>query len=353
MAIYQRNKTWWYRITLHGKKYRGSCRTEIEKEAKEFHDRMKSDLWRVGALGEKPRRTWAELSSRWLSEHSYKRSKSDDVRHSDFWTAQFSRRNVRFIDQITPDVVKTIRDSLLAMKKQRGGKVVKPATINRKLAFLRSTIISAYREYQWIDGVPPIFKLLEENNQRARFLNNDELHRLIGALPEPFASMAKLSVLTGLRQRNIFGLRWDQIDLSRHVIILPDELMKNGLPLAVPLGEAGIQIIREWVGRSRDWVFVSACGTPVKQLSSKLWRKAIAQAGLEDFRWHDLRHTWASMLRQRNVSLDRIKDLGGWRESKMVQRYAHLSTEHLAEYPKLLDELFAPQVRAQIVHIRG
>lgn len=73
-------------------------------------------------------------------------------------------------------------------------------------------------------------------------------------------------------------------------------------------------------------------GNRVIQTSTKAWYKALSRAGIEDFRWHDLRHTWASWMVQKGVPLHALQELGGWQSSDMVAKYAHLSSEHLKTY---------------------
>ena len=73
-------------------------------------------------------------------------------------------------------------------------------------------------------------------------------------------------------------------------------------------------------------------GAPIRQVSTKAWYQALERAGIEDFRWHDLRHTWASWRVQNGTSSYSLQELGGWESPKMVRRYAHLSAEHLALY---------------------
>ena len=70
----------------------------------------------------------------------------------------------------------------------------------------------------------------------------------------------------------------------------------------------------------------------MRQVNTKAWRQALKRVGIEDFRWHDLRHTWASWHVQAGTPLHVLQELGGWESVEMVRRYAHLSTDHLAEY---------------------
>ena len=71
---------------------------------------------------------------------------------------------------------------------------------------------------------------------------------------------------------------------------------------------------------------------PVKQVSTRAWYKALKRARIEAFRFHDLRHTWASWHVQNGTPLHVLQELGGWETPAMVRRYAHLASEHLAAY---------------------
>src|ERR1019366_752267 len=90
-------------------------------------------------------------------------------------------------------------------------------------------------------------------------------------------------------------------------------------------------VIREQLGKHSTHVF-SFRGKSVRQVNTKAWRKALVKVGITDFRWHDLRHTWASWHVQAGTPLHLLQELGGWECVEMVRKYAHLSSEHLAEY---------------------
>jgi integrase len=99
-------------------------------------------------------------------------------------------------------------------------------------------------------------------------------------------------------------------------------------------------VVRKQLGKHTDYVFTYR-GHPIRQTNTKAWRAALKRAGITNFRWHDLRHTWASWHRQQGTPLDRLKELGGWKTFDMVERYAHLSTEHLAPHANALPSLTA------------
>jgi integrase len=352
--LYQRGEVWHYRFKLNGKLYRGSCRTGDYRQAKEFYDRERASVWRQTVVGDKVRRTWQETVARWLSEHEHKRSWKDDERNALWWSEQFKLHKAVFLDEITPDLVKEIRDAEVGRKHLRSKNVerfVSPSTVNRKLALLRSVINAAHREYLWLDS-RPIFKGFKEDNERVRYLEPHEFARLVQSLPEPYCNMATFAVSTGLRRNNVAGLQWEFVNMARRTATFPDLVMKNGKPLTIPLNEMAMGAVRRQLGRSDVWVFPRSDGERVQDIPSKMWKKALEQAGIENFRWHDLRHTWASWLRQSgSVGLDLIQELGGWKQRSMVQRYSHLSVEHLAQSAGVLDSILKPPaVVAQIGH---
>ena len=104
---------------------------------------------------------------------------------------------------------------------------------------------------------------------------------------------------------------------------------KNGTPRGVPLNEDAIEVLKEQIGKNLTRCFTFN-GEPIRwQISNTAWHTSLAAAGIEDFRFHDLRHTWASWHRQAGTSCDELKDLGGWKTRSMVDRYAKYSTENL------------------------
>lgn len=94
------------------------------------------------------------------------------------------------------------------------------------------------------------------------------------------------------------------------------------------------------------FVFTNNHGKPIKGISSSVWQRALNLAQIEDFRWHDLRHTWASWLVQSGTPLSVLQEMGGWESVSMVQRYAHLAPEHLHRYSERIDKQFAMDTEA-------
>ena len=182
-------------------------------------------------------------------------------------------------------------------------------------------------EWQWIDNFPKV-RLLTGEVERDRWLTEEEADRLVEACPDHLAALAKFALATGCRAREITGLEWERVDLDRQTAWLNQT--KNGTPRGVPLNKDAVAVLEEQRGKHPRYCFTFR-GQPIRwQVSNSAWLTALAKAGIKDFRFHDLRHTWASWHRQAGTSCDELKDLGGWKSRSMVDRYAKFATEHLA-----------------------
>ncbi len=118
----------------------------------------------------------------------------------------------------------------------------------------------------------------------------------------------------------------------------PDD-SKSGRAIGVALNETALKVLEKQRGKHGRYVFTHSRGEPILSISSRIWKRAFQDAGIADFRWHDLWHTWASWLVQRGVPLAALQEMGGWESIEMVQRYAHLSPEHLQRHAALLDNI--------------
>ena len=351
MSIYRRGNVWWYYIVVKGKEVRGSCRTSDEQSALELHDQLRADMWREKQLGITTRHTVDEAIDKFLRAHESKKSYRDDVRHGQWWKDQFKSIGVKMIDEVTSKMLTEIRDKYAQSNTRRGTKMT-PATVNRKTAFISAVVMSAAHEWQWIAS-PPKCKRMPGERSRHRFLEPNEVIRLVKCLPSPYADMALFAVSTGLRQANVLGLRWDQINLNRRTATFPDDVMKNGVPFSCMLNDTAISVIKRWTGQHDEYVFINGLGRKSSCVPSKLWAKAVKEAGLSDVRWHDLRHTWASLLRQAGVSLPDLQEMGGWENASMVQRYAHVNKEHLAANAGLMDGFLADHKTGHLSLVAG
>jgi integrase len=320
MSLYKRkdSSVWWIKIRHNGQVVQRSTGTEDRVLAQEYHDRLKASLWEQSRLGTKPKRSWQEAVVRWLQETSDKRTHLEDVVKLKWLHAHLGQCN---LDDITLNVIDTIREARL----KEGSKT----TCNRYLALVRAILRRARDDWEWIDKVPKV-KLYKEAEGRERSITPDDAKRLLDELPTHLRDMVLFSLLTGLRQANVLGLEWSRVDLERGHAWIDSSMSKNRRPISVPLNQDAIEVLLKQVGKHPQWVFTYK-GKPITNANTRAWRAALTRAGIEDFRWHDLRHTWATWHRRAGTPTHELQRLGGWRTASMVERYAHLAPDHLAE----------------------
>jgi integrase len=327
MSLYKRGKVWWIRFTApSGELVRRSAQTEDRHAAQELHDTLKAASWRVQKLGQRPNRTWDEAAYRWLQETETKKS-----HHSDIFIVRWLQPHLsmKLLDEISRDLVAQIAET----KRQS----TSPSRANRVIALIRSVLRRAEVEWGWIDKAPSL-RMYREPKRRVRWLTPEELNRLLDELPEHQRDAAIFAASTGLRQANVVELEWSQVNLEAKTAWIHADQAKGGRDIHVSLNETAIEVLKRQLGRHPKRVFTYQ-GQSYRRIYTKAWQKALKRAGIENSRWHDLRHTWASWLAQKGVPLSDIQEMGGWETPAMVKRYAHLSPAHLAHRAKLLDGL--------------
>ena len=288
------------------------------------------------AVGRRPRHTWNDAVVRWLKEQSHKATVKEDVTKLR-WLDKFL--GGKDLEHVNRALIDRVTDAKLAHGCSN-------ATVNRTLELLRAILRKCVSDWEWLDRVPRV-RMLKEATRRVRFLNRDDALRLLAELPEHLADMAAFSLATGLRRANVTGLQWSQVDLARRLAWIHPDQAKARKAIPVPLNAEALALITKQVGKHATHVF-SFRGRPIVQLNTKAWYAALGRAGIEDFRWHDLRHTWASWHVQNGTPLFVLQELGGWASTEMVRRYAHLAADHLAPYAERLGT-----IRTSVVQTHG
>jgi integrase len=272
-------------------------------------------------------KTWDDATNRWIIDQSDKASLFSDKSIIRWLDMHLSGVPLADIDR---DVIANIH-----YKKLASG--VANATVNRTLALLRSILNTAEKDWRWVADVPRI-KLMREPLRRVRYLSKGQAISLLRELPEHLSDMAAFSLATGLRKTNVTGLEWTQVNMQRKLAWIHADQAKSGKSLAVPLNTDALVVLSRRRGRHSRYVFTYK-GERINQTSTAAWYKALRRAGISDFRWHDLRHTWASWHVQCGTPLYVLQELGGWHSYEMVRRYAHLSAAHLAIYAEKMTPL--------------
>lgn len=170
---------------------------------------------------------------------------------------------------------------------------------------------------------------------RTRWLSLEEWKRLQKQLLKEsplLEQAARFTLATGLRENNVLELEWSQVDMKRRTAFLHPDQVKNREALGVRLNSDAMAVLEARKGMDKRWVFANEySGKPLTKASNKAWYQALRKAKLVGFRWHDLRHTWASWHVMNGTRIEELQKLGGWKTLSMVMRYAHLATDHLAE----------------------
>jgi integrase len=308
VSLYRRGRIWWVKLTHNGRTVRESSKTSDKKAAQEYHEKRKGELWRQVKLGEKAPVTWGQAISSWLGRTT--RGLPD-------------RYRLRALGISPQQTLPFTREQTERYLSSFAG-----ATFNRTLALIVAIHNAA--------GVqPPKVERKPNPPGRTRWLTAEEWKRLrkfLEAESPLLAQAAAFTLETGLRENNVLELEWNQIDLQRRVAWLHGDQTKQAKPIGVPLNDAALAVLEARRGTNKKYVFAHPdSGEPLYKASNRAWYTAVRKAKLKGFRWHDLRHTWASWHVMNGTRLEELQRLGGWATAQMVQRYAHLSSEHLAE----------------------
>lgn len=332
MALYKRGPVYWASFTApDGTRVRCSTGTSDRQKAQEFFDKLKHESWRVSRMGEKPRRTWDEAALLWLTEKADKKSIESDKVILRFLTP-FLRG--KYLDEIT-------RADIVQIGEERK-RATSPSRANRYLALLRAILNRAVKIWEWIDKAPAV-TLYKEPKRRIRYLTPEQVQRLMQELPAHQKPVVAFALLTGLRKGNILNLRWSQIDLANRAVSISGEEMKNGNEHTVPLSDAAFNTVIAQIGKNPEYVFTYR-GKPIREINTKHFRAALKRAGIYNYRFHDNRHTWASLLIQNGVSLYELQEMGAWQSPEMVKRYAHLAPKKLQENAEIVAGVLEPSV---------
>jgi len=259
-----------------------------------------------------------EAVIRWQKE-SQKKSSNDDICIFRYLNNFFSGM---YVDEITIDAIeKVIHDK---------SATASPGRVNRITSLIRAVLRKAERIWEWIDKAPAI-RRLKEDNAPVRWLSEGEEKCLFKELPSHLKPLVRFSLETGLRESNVTGLQWSQVDLKKKVAWINSNQAKAGKAIGIPLNSDALDVLKNQKGKHETYVFTFR-GEPVKKAGSTAFKNALLRAGIHGFRWHDLRHTWATRHVQNGMSLHILQMLGGWSSYDMVLRYAHFGANQLAEH---------------------
>lgn len=157
------------------------------------------------------------------------------------------------------------------------------------MALVRSILKRAVEEWDWLEKAPKV-KLFKESEGRVRFITPEQVQALLLELPTHQKDMVLFALQTGLRQSNVLKLEWLQVNLAQGHMWVNGADSKNRKPIAVPLNREALAVLHRQLGKHPKRVF-TYLGKPISNANTHAWKNALKRAGIEDFRWHDLRHT--------------------------------------------------------------
>jgi integrase len=247
-----------------------------------------------------------------------------------------------FGDKLLPKIsyfdLETFRNKRRAGISKRGTRR-SDARVNRELAVLKHMLNKAV-EWGMLEASP--FKkgktlMLKENNERLRFLSEEEIETLLPHCLPHLRPIVETSLLSGMRAGELLSLRWEQI--VNGMIYLKDT--KGNKPRQIPISDRLEQVFKEVRHRHQfksSYVFCNKDGNRFNDIRAS-FKSACRKAGIIDFRFHDLRHTFASHLVMRGVGLRAVQELLGHCDIKLTMRYAHLAPGHLRDSVNVLNDL--------------
>ncbi|OQY98409.1 MAG: hypothetical protein B6D35_12220 [Candidatus Brocadia sp. UTAMX2] len=335
--MYKRDGIWWTCIRYNGKKIQRSLETDNKKLAETIEAKLKTELIEGKYFDryEGAAKTFREMADRFMKEHAPKVSRNMQESYTTSAKHLLSFFGDSKLTAITPKVINDYKVSRINQGK-------KPATINKELAMLQKAFSLAVKQWEWTKENPCLKIPKErENNQRDRWLSEDEEKRQLENAPQWLRDIIVFALHTGLRQDELLSLTWDRADLFRKTIIIQET--KNGKPRTIPLNQIALGILMEKTkvrSLKCDFVFPSSAMTKIDRANLiKSFNVVNEKAGIQNFRFHDLRHTFATRLAQRGIDLYKISKLLGHCDIHMTQRYAHHCPESLREGIEVLEKV--------------
>ena len=279
--------------------------------------------------------TFDGLADRYVENYGHQKSFMSFKRHAVRYLREaFGEKRLKDLSYLDLEIYRNKRKATpLASGKPRT-----VATVNREMAALKHMLNKAV---EWgMLKVSPFRQgsrlTFQENNQRQRYLMEEEIESLLSSCSPHLAPIVELALHTGMRKGELLGLKWEQI---RGGFIYLKET-KSGKSRQIPLDERAAEVLKALHIKNK-WKSPYVClGPDGERLGDvkKGFNAACRRAGIEDFHFHDLRHTFASHLVMKGANLKAVQRLLGHSDSKMTDRYSHLSPDHLRESVNLLND---------------
>lgn len=323
-SVYKRGNTYWVRFQWRGQEVRKSARTSSKREAREYLAELQAQYRRI-TLGGKARVTFDQAAIQFIEQEVSSKKVSTIGYYQRSVKALAKEFSGKYLDDIT-------RSSIAKFEAEKARKL-SPQTIKHFRTALSGIFRVAIRHEQVTSNPCRDLDPIRIENARHRYLTAEEWEKVKAGLREPIRSIAEMSILRGMRLGEIVPLRWCDVNFSQDLITIPDT--KQNMPRVIPLEGAREVIERQprMPGSKRnDRIFSNQAGNPFSINDvSKQFRLAMQKMEVHDFKFHDLRHTFASWYVQRGGDMYKLQRILGHKGPAMTQRYAHLRVDDLRE----------------------
>ncbi|MBF0252550.1 MAG: site-specific integrase [Candidatus Omnitrophica bacterium] len=315
-GIYLRDGSYYIDFYIaHGKRKREKIEGNSLKLARQVRNKRLTDV-AEGKYLDKPKEERIKLGDfihQFLTLHSKQRKKTwrDDTSRLSIFV-EYIETNT-YLDEIKPSMI----HEFCKFKLETG---TKPSTINRYITILKTMFNKAEDWGYKIDNPMRKVKLHREDNARLRFLEKEEITRLLEASDKRLKPIVVTALNTGMRKMEILNLKWSDVDFRRGIITIYET--KNNDVKVIPIND----VLRRTLACLREH------STSEQVFDTTGFRKDFANAlkcaKITNCRFHDLRHTFASHLVMEGIDLVTVKELMGHKSIRMTMRYSHLSQDH-------------------------
>jgi len=330
----RRGKSLYWEFMWKGKRYTIRLGNITKSEARHIVAKIKAKIisgeWGGEVDGAPYMKEILSAYHKWYESHTRARERSKEVH---LYRIELLKK---YFGSLRADEVSWLTVENYKSKRLKDG--VGKATINRELTVLRAVFNRAKELGIYEGDVPKIEFFKEEEEDRLRYLSPEEAHKLIEACPEWFRAVVIFALNTGLRAGEIFSLRWENVDFDGETIRIESEGTKTKSVYTVPMNETVKELLLKIKEEHRErgiehgFVFTNRYGLPYKY-EDKTYRKvfttACKRAGIKDFRFHDLRHTFASWVAMKSKDIYAVQKLLNHKRAETTRRYAHLTEEYL------------------------
>ena len=334
---------WRYDFEYGGRRYMETLGPISKTRAKELYQKARVSA-AEGRFEEVTKKKedplFNEVAQEYLEDYRIKHRQASYERHEYAYRAVKKVFGGKRLSSITPH-------SLSRYIRKRKDDGMSEVTINRELAFLKNLFTVAIEWGKTTENPVKKVRLFHEDNGRTRFLTEEEEELLLAESKPHIYRVILTAIHTGMRKSELLSLTWGKVNFDHRIITVESAYAKSKETRSVPMSSRLTEtLLPIRIADPNAPVFLNSQGGPYRDIS-RSFNSAVKRAGIQDFTFHDLRHTFASRLVMRGVDLTTVKELMGHKHINMTLRYAHLSPGHKHSAIAVLDQappIFPPSL---------